>query len=187
LRNQLLIIYKWPSICIIWDYEKLDPREMHLWYIWNEDSSLILKQKHKWNEYPEVSKYFHSITASKGYWRFWGKNYDLFNTVYYWKDKISYRVIKDDSFDFSQFKMGFSQSSASATKDRLRIPIKFQFKSLISKLIRPIISNRSKIEDILCCNQCNGGELHLDKERNVIICERCNAEFKVSDNIYYFQ
>ena len=123
------------------DYERLDPRRVHLWYIWNKKGKLLLKQKHQWDEYPDLSRYFYQITASKGYWKFYSNNFPLFNTVYYWEEKIDYEIIRDHDFDFSRFTMGFSEDCL-ANKDRKKIPIKFKLKSLIGKLVRPLISSK---------------------------------------------
>ena len=122
------------------DYEKLDPRKMHLWYIWNNNGKLIIKQKHQWDEYSVCSRYFYQITTSKGYWRFYSRNWFLFNTVYLWNEKIDYEIIQDRAFDFFNFKMGFIEDR-SKSKTRLKIPKIFFLKSLIGKLVRAIISS----------------------------------------------
>ena len=121
------------------DYEKLDPRKMHLWYIWNNDGKLLLKQKYHWDEYSDFSRYFYQITISQGYWKFYSKNWKLFNTTYLWEEKIDYEIIRDSDFDFSKFMMGFSDDWSN-DKTKLKIPAIFQVKSLIGKLVRRIIS-----------------------------------------------
>ena len=125
------------------DSEKLDPRKMHLWYIWNKNDKLIIKQKHQWNEYFELSRYYYNITTSKEYTKLILKNWTLFNVVYYWEEKIDYEIIQDHDFDFSKFNMGFIEDNF-INKRRNKIPIKYHVKSLIGKLVRAIIISKKK-------------------------------------------
>ena len=124
------------------DYEKLDPRKMHLWYIWNKANKLILKQKHCWDEYPNLSRYFYKITATDGYQRFYSKKHSLFNTTYFWNERVSHEIIRDHDFDYSRFEMGFSDNNLNS-KTKNAVPAKFKFKSIGGRIIRPIISSRS--------------------------------------------
>ena len=121
------------------DFEKLDPRRMHLWYISNLDEKLVLVQKQQWDEFPEISRYFYKITAMKDFQKLYTRNFDYFNTAYHWEDKIHFEIIRNGEFDFSKFTMGFNQDD-SEHRVALKIPLKFRAKSVIGKIAKTILS-----------------------------------------------
>lgn len=121
------------------DFEKLDPRRMHLWNISNQDGKLVLVQKQQWDEFPEISRYFYKITAIKEFQKLYSKNFNFFNTSYQWEDKIYFEIIRKGDFDFSKFTMGFNQNDGEY-RTALKIPLKFRAKSLIGKIARTILA-----------------------------------------------
>ena len=166
------------------DYEKFDPRNQHLWYIWNKDNKLILKQKITWNEYHDIAKYYYKITASKGYSKFYGKNYDLFNTIYLWQNEINYSIEKDTEFDYNQFNKAFTEKN-SQSELKLKTPFKFQIKYIVGKMIRPFICSNFNIDKILICPNCNNENVQYDSNKRNIVCKDCDTKYPIVDKIVF--
>ena len=171
-------------ICPHGGYERLDPRRSHLWYVWNENGSLRLKQKRSWNEFPEVQKYFKNIAELPSYWRFWGKHRRLFETALLWENSISYRVEQEQQLDLS----GFTKASInppSGCDEAACEPRKPRAKRWIAKIVRPLVSAHWNVDlnSVICCPLCGGNLSSLTARSKRIDCKRCGAAFPVRRSI----
>jgi len=122
------------------DYEKLDPRKMHLWYIWCENNVLQIEQKDEWDEYPDISRYFYRITELAGFWKLYSKNYSLFNTEYSWEDEIHYNIVQKSEIDLSKFEMASQVHQCEVQSTVKAYSTKLRTKSLIGRLLRPFFA-----------------------------------------------
>ncbi|MEE8577961.1 MAG: class I SAM-dependent methyltransferase [candidate division Zixibacteria bacterium] len=162
------------------DYEKIDPRDQHLWYVWNQKERLILKQKTRWNEYREISKYFFNIIGNvREYWKLFDKYYELFNTIYLWEDKIDYEISGDSNFDFSLFNKASEETTAEAGIT-LQVSSKAKLKSHFASAVRSAISAPFNFNDLLCCPKCHSD---LKKNSGLLACPVCQREFKSEGNL----
>ena len=166
------------------NYEMLRPRTTHLWYIWNENAVLRLKQKKSWNEFPESFDYFHKITRLPGYNRIWNKYNFFFNTTLEWQDKIDYRIEQDEEFDFSRFTKASIKPGHNPIIGN-KIPMKMQIKSWLARIIRPLISTHWRIDlnDFICCPLCRGKLSRVSRESISTKCYQCGANFPVKRSI----
>jgi len=165
-------------------YERLHPKGGHLWYVWNKNGILCLKQKRCWNEFPEVREFYRQMVRLKGYWRFWNDHYSFFNTIFEWENRINYRIGQNGDFDFSKFLKatgdqdeGFLVAKTTSIRQR--------GKSLVGKIFRPLISAHWNIDinKMICCPICKGELSPILSDTIDTKCENCQAKFPLRHSI----
>ncbi len=166
-------------------YDMIHPRRGHLWYIWTREGTLHLKQKTRWDEFPEIYEYFRGITRLPGYWRFWDRNFEQFNTTLEWQDSIPYRIEQVEEFEMSRFVKAGGQPDVSDKQDQKELSCISRVKSLAASAIRPFISRNTRInlDGLIRCPLCKG-DLSTFAPRCVsLVCRCCAAEFPVTRGI----
>lgn len=168
------------------DYERLRSRRYHLWYVRNEGDILYLKQKRRWNEYPDIHDYFHKITRLPEYQRIWNKYHSLFNTTIMWENYVRYRIEQYDKFDFSKFTKA-SNDLVHKPVAASTIPTRQRIKSSLARVIRPLTSAHFNVDlnVLICCPLCRGSLSRIISSSTFTNCASCGAKFPVRDSIPY--
>lgn len=169
------------------DYEKLDPRDKHIWYVFSQDGQLVFKQKPCWDEFPDVSKYFRSIISLKGYWPFIGRHYEVFNTVFFWDDTIDFVVQRKGDFDWSKFTKAFNATKAK----KHRVFIKHRIKAFVGKFFRLLfVKSRNDsvlLDSVIKCVGCGNASMRkgdsIKKDRIRWECVQCGAHYELHDSV----
>ena len=162
-------------------YDKLHPKRGHLWYVSNENNILVFRQKHEWNEFPEIRDYFRGITRLPGYWKFWDSNYSAFNTMLQWNDHVEFRIDREGEFDMSRFikvgDKGLIEKESNTPQQRA--------KALISKIMRPLVSANTSvnINELVCCPVCQGKLSNISVSTARTKCEGCGQSYAVKDGV----
>jgi uncharacterized protein YbaR (Trm112 family) len=165
------------------DGDKAHSEACHLWYIWNKDGKLLLKQKREGNEYPDIRSFILRMISGKGFWKFYYKNFEVFNTIFPWKDKINYEIIRYGEFDLTKFQKAFIEDKSTYTVKWK--PYRHRIKSLAGKVVRAIDSSNFDINDILCCPKCKGDLTEVNNNVDKTECKKCGEIYKVHDKILF--
>jgi SAM-dependent methyltransferase/uncharacterized protein YbaR (Trm112 family) len=163
------------------DYDKLHPKGGHIWYVWNVDGTLLLKQKESWNEYPDIREYFHQMVRLPGFWKLFDQSYPFFNTILEWDGTIRYQIHQDKQFDFSKFRKVHTHHEPSEGIVQKPTPSKQKIKARMARFVRPLISAHTNIDvpRIVCCLLC-GGKLSLMSHADTYVtCSRCETRFPI--------
>jgi hypothetical protein len=163
------------------DFDKVFSNDRHLWYVWNKERKLLLQQKKAGHEYPEISASLAKVRSARDFWKHYFRNFYLYNTVYYWKGKIDYRIKRYGEFDFSKFKKGFGEDVSSKTV--LSKTPRYRIRSSMGKIIRTIYSSSFDINDLICCPRCKGELSELNKKVERLECRKCGEIYKVENGI----
>jgi len=163
------------------DYEKIDPRRVHLWNVTAKDGKLRLVQKKCWNEYEDIRRYFYGLTLIGDYWKFYDRHIEAFSTVYPFEGKIEYEVERYGEFDYSRFGMAFSDED----RVRLSIDVRQMAKKIVSRVCRLIISGNDSrcLSRILACPMCRADLASPVKNAPSVACSSCGAVFPVRAGI----
>ncbi|MBD3168058.1 MAG: methyltransferase domain-containing protein [candidate division Zixibacteria bacterium] len=163
------------------DMERFYSDPIHLWMIWNDEGKLILKQKKEPILYPELRGTILKVVHAPGFWKFHERNFDLFNAVYYWNDKIDYEIIEAEDFELSLFEKGFKEHDESPTMRH--IPFRHRIRSRIGKAIRSMISSPMDLNSILCCPLCKGDLTDYSPRHEKIECTGCGKVYEIRNGI----
>ena len=162
-------------------FEKLNPVRWHLWYLWIKDGKLLLEQKKEGMECQEFKALLLDMISRKGFWKFYSRNFDLFNVVHLWENKIEFEIIKYGEFDFSKFQKSFMEDDL--TSEMKKATNKQRMRSLVGKTLRPIVSSSFDLNAILCCPKCKGDLSELNKKVETLNCKKCNETYRVRRGI----
>lgn len=179
-------------------FEKINSHPYHYWFITHENNILKFRPKSKpvFDEF--LTKFFHEKIwlIDKHFMKFYNSNrYKYFNIRFHWKGKINYSI--QDNFDKTIFDMkGFKKASTQISdqemsnddytyqisKGGISFEIFPKFKIYIKKLLRLYYMNTLDIFQIIACPICKN-KLIKEEQRNILVCEKCNLEYPIINNI----
>jgi SAM-dependent methyltransferase len=154
----------------------------HLWEVDVENNILMIKSKEK-NENKQLKKLSKYFDHDKNLKKFSVNNRSMFYTSYYWKDKINFKIIREDMLEKTVESQNVDIGDSNLKEYAKGYKLKIRIKKFINKLRRKLSAdNRSyNLFDLLSCVSCHG-DIKVN-DRNMLVCEKCGIEYNLKDNI----
>jgi SAM-dependent methyltransferase len=162
------------------DYEKIHPRDLHLWYVYSNSQKLTLIQKPTGNEYPDIAAMYSRIRKSfRDYYKFVAQNWNTLNTRHFWTDTIESEIVLDDRFDIDKFSR-VTRMDMQPETTKFKVPFSSRAKSLLHMCLHKLFCPHIDLASLLQCPKCKA-EVSLSV--GTIRCSGCDAIYPISGKV----
>jgi len=163
--------------------EKMFGWKFHKWYINKIRDKIVLTSKEKVLYSQLFYNIFHKkIREDKYLKKFYQKNPNLFIMSYEWNKRIKYEINGGDlqPIEFETAKLDYNYLEIINRK--IKISIKRRIYLEFKKIVKIILYGKRKLNlySIIACPECKQS---LIKKMNILVCIRCQKEYKIIQGI----
>ncbi|WP_443643412.1 class I SAM-dependent methyltransferase [Candidatus Levibacter sp. Uisw_134_01] len=162
--------------------ERINPYKDHRLEVTVKNKVLTIQKKTSWiideelvELYEKRAKDIISQKTIPGY-------PSLFHTRYFWKNRINFEILNPDA------NASWTPPDADTTHN-LKLGLKGKIRLLLLRFVRLFFSQNGRnrnldILPLMKCQKCLSNTVKR-KSNKMIVCEKCNSQFKIKKNIFY--